>query len=92
MRKPINKLTIEQIAAKIYLLPVNQEFNFAESEDGSNYWGAKRMNVFEYDIIIIGYYGWAPTFWLDLNDPDGYQCLLESMLQHFSEEFLWVFE
>lgn len=92
MRKPINKLTIEQIAAQICLLPVNQEFNFSQNEDGSDYWGVKRLDIFNGDIILVGYYGDRPDFMFDRNQDDAYTIITDALKAFFQREFLWVFE
>ncbi|MBF0648732.1 hypothetical protein IR083_07860 [Dysgonomonas sp. GY75] len=33
------------------------EINFSENKDGSGYWGAKKLILFDQEVIIFGYYG-----------------------------------
>lgn len=92
MKRPIKKLTIEQLAARIWMLPKDTEYNFSEKEDGSDYWGAKHIDLFECDYTFIGYYGQAPTLVISPESEHSYTEFEEAMKECFQQEFLWVFE
>lgn len=92
MKRPIKKLTIEQLAARIWMLPKDTEYNFSQEEDGSDYWGVKRLDIFNGDIILIGYYGDHPDFMFDRNQDDSYTIITDALKAFFQREFLWVFE
>lgn len=92
MKKPIKKLTIPQIAAQICLLPVNREYSFSQNEDGSDYWGVIRLQMFDADFVLISYYGQSPTWVFDLYQDDVFTTMIEAFKSEVEEEFLWVFE
>lgn len=92
MRKPSRKLTIRQLAAQIMLQPIGRELNFSQNEDGSDYWGAIRMNLFEGEAIFLGYYGGCVELTFNGNDPHILNVMDDSMTTFFEEEFLWVFD
>jgi hypothetical protein len=50
------KISILQLAHIIDNLDVNQEINFSQ-EINSDYWGVRRIAVFEGEVILLGYYG-----------------------------------
>lgn len=54
---PICNCTVTELAEKLINMEVNTELNFSEGEDSSEYWGAKKLELFEQNIIIFGYYG-----------------------------------
>ena len=56
-KKKFQKITLVELYEAILNLPVGVEINFAEKEDGSDYYGAKCMLIFDIQITLIGYYG-----------------------------------
>lgn len=93
MRKPSRKLTIRQLAAQIILQPVGRELNFSQNEDGSDYWGAVTLSLFESHVTLIGYYGGCVEMTFNHNDPSALLNQMEDTIaSHFEEEFLWVFD
>jgi hypothetical protein len=57
IKKPVSQCTVAELAKKLIELEADKELNFSENEDGSDYWGAKKLSLFEQKIIIFGYYG-----------------------------------
>jgi hypothetical protein len=57
VRKPTDQCTLEDLSFILLNLEYNKEFNFSQNSNGSDYWGAKRLNLFNGDIIVFGYYG-----------------------------------
>jgi hypothetical protein len=68
MRKPNGECTTEELAAKLLGLEQNVEFNFSANEDGSDYFGAKKMNLFDKEQIFVGYYGDAYLYIFDVGN------------------------
>jgi len=56
---PNNQCTISELAVRLLDMEPNIEVNFSENEDGSEYWGAQKLLLFEQEVIIFGYYGGA---------------------------------
>lgn len=56
-KKKFQKITLVELYEAILNLPVGVEINFAEKEDGSEYYGAKCMLIFDIQVTLIGYYG-----------------------------------
>ncbi len=56
-KQPTGQCTVLELAKRLLDLNIGEEINFSENQDGSDYWGAKYMEVFEQQIILFGYYG-----------------------------------
>lgn len=62
-KQPTGYCTIHELAQRLLLLNIDEELNFSENPDGSDYWGGKSLKVFEQQIVVFGYYG-GPSFQL----------------------------
>ena len=54
---PGSQCTIAELASILLNMEAETEINFSQNPDGSDYWGAKKLALFEQEIIIFGYYG-----------------------------------
>lgn len=90
-KTPTSKLNHDQLASKITLLKEGEEFNFSENEDGSDYWGAKVINVFDTLVVIVGYYGGTPELVVGYSTGEVYERVLDGLGNFFKQEFLYTF-
>lgn len=56
-KKPDKACTVQELAGILLDMEPETELNFSENKDGSGYWGAKKLILFEQEIIIFGCYG-----------------------------------
>lgn len=56
-KKPDRECTVLELADILLNMKTGIELNFSENKDGSDYWGAKKLVLFEQEIIIFGYHG-----------------------------------
>lgn len=90
-RKPTKKLNHNQLASKIVSLNLGEEINFSANEDGSDYWGAKCVDVFDSSVTLVGCYGKSPEFIL-WDDECSHRRVLDFMSYSFKQEFLYTFD
>ena len=88
----MKKLTIPPLATAIMKLGYEEELLFKSKRD-SDLWGAKRIRVFDGDIILFGYYGGFET---DLYNPfnddsDDNSGLIEMLRYHLNNKQDTVF-
>lgn len=76
-KRPTGQCTVLELAKRLLDLNIGEELNFSENQDGSDYWGAKYMEVFEQQIILFGYYG-GPSLQLYEIEKD----VLADMVRH----------
>ena len=82
----MQKITIPQLAQKIMELDYEEELLFKVYKD-CDLWGAKRIRIFDGDIILFGYYGGQLTEMYNLEtDSDDYSPLIESLKYHINHE------
>ncbi|MBF0578181.1 hypothetical protein [Dysgonomonas sp. GY617] len=75
--QPTGQCTVHELAQKLLTLNTGEELSFSENPDGSDYWGAKYLEVFEQHIIVFGYYG-GPYFQLYETEKN----VLSDMIRH----------
>lgn len=90
--KTTGKLNHNQLASKIVSLDDGEEINFSENENGSDYWGAKRVSVFDSSVTLVGYYGKSPEFILRDDDECSHRRVLDFISNTFKQEFLYTFD
>jgi len=56
-KTPNNQCTVYELAVRLLNMETNIEVNFSENKDGSDYWGAQKLVLFDQEVIIFGYYG-----------------------------------
>lgn len=74
---PNDKCTVSELASILLGMEAETELNFSENKDGSDYWGAKKLVLFEQEIIIFGYYG-GPAIQVYVSAKD----VLADMVRH----------
>ena len=56
-KTPNSQCSVSELATMLLNMETGIEINFSENKDGSDYWGAKKLALFEQEVIIFGYYG-----------------------------------
>lgn len=92
MKKPTEKITPSQLAASICLLKPNEELNFSEEPDGSEYWGAVCISQFESTVILIGYYGTGAELMIKGDGAYLFNELSDILEDYFKDKTLWYFQ
>lgn len=94
VRKPTDQCTLSELSFILLNLEYDKELNFSQTGNGSDYWGAKRLNLFEGDIIIFGYYG-SYSYEIHLPESQARADLLQKLRYHLDREdkdIVYLFE
>lgn len=93
-KQPTGQCTVQELAHRLLSLNTGEELNFSENPDGSDYWGAKYLEVFEQHIIIFGYYG-GPYIQLYETEKDVLSDMVRHLCYHLNkkeEEIIYTFD
>ena len=93
-KQPTGQCTVKELAQQLLDMNIGEELNFSENQDGSDYWGAKYMEVFEQQIILFGYYG-GPSLQLYETEKDVLADMIRHLCYHLNkkeEDIIYTFD
>lgn len=90
-RIPVSNCTLSDLADKLLNIEPNTELNFSKNPDGSDYYGAKRISIFDCDILMWGYYGHSYLYTFDFSTGEK-DDIIEALKKEFDTDAVYLFE
>ena len=89
-RIPVGNCTLSDLADKLLSLEPNTELNFSKNADGSDYYGAKRLTLFDCDLLMWGYYGHSYLYTFDYSIGERSE-IIEELKKEFDSDEVYLF-
>lgn len=93
-KQPTGQCSVKELAQRLLDMNIGEELNFSENKDGSDYWGAKYLEIFEQQIIVFGYYG-GPYLQMYETEKDVFADMVRHLCFHLNkkeEDIIFTFD